>query len=131
MKKIIFLIIIVALVVIGTFFLYFRDSEDSIANDAINAITGIGSIDIKEAADQRLAISKAKELWRAYSFSGEDLSDGPCLSNEVIPGWVADVVHDPRQAIDNDPANQCSAYRSGEATHFVELDIDGNLIRAE
>lgn len=131
MKKILFLIIIVAIVVGVTFFLYFRDSDENITNDAINAITGIGSIDIKEAADQRLAISKARELWRAYSFSGEDLSDGPCLSNEIMPGWVADIVHDPRQAIDNDPANQCPAYRTGEATHFVELDIDGNLIRAE
>ena len=41
-----------------------------------------------------------------------------------------DVAHDPRQAVDDDPANQCAAYRSGEAHHFVELDPDGRFIRS-
>jgi hypothetical protein len=42
---------------------------------------------------------------------------------------VADVAHDPRTEADDDPANQCEEYRSGEVDHFVELDPDGNLIR--
>jgi hypothetical protein len=49
----------------------------------------------------------------------------------VLPDWVADIAHRPRQAVDEDPANQCEAIRSGDAHHFVELDPDGNLIRAE
>jgi hypothetical protein len=61
----------------------------------------------------------------------EDLSAGPCLSNNLIPDWVADIAHNPRQAVDDLPANQCSAYREGQAHHFVELDLDGNLIRAQ
>jgi len=36
-----------------------------------------------------------------------------------------------RQPVDDDLANQCSTYRSGEAKHFIELDPAGNLIRAQ
>jgi hypothetical protein len=43
----------------------------------------------------------------------------------------ADIAHYPRLAIDDDPANQCAAYRDGTTHHFVELDPEGNLIRAE
>jgi len=60
-----------------------------------------------------------------------DLADGPCLSNEIQPDWVCDIAHSPRQTIDEYSENQCSAYRSGEANHFVELDTNCRLIRAE
>jgi hypothetical protein len=48
-----------------------------------------------------------------------------------MENWVADVAHDPRQPVDDDPANQCEEFRAGEAEHFVELDPDGNVIRVE
>ena len=35
---------------------------------------------------------------------------------------LADVARDPRQDVDDEPANQCAAYREGGADHFVELD---------
>ena len=41
------------------------------------------------------------------------------------------IAHDPRESIDDEAANQCQRYRSGEAHHCVELNIDGQLIRAE
>ena len=60
-----------------------------------------------------------------------DLSKGPCLLNPIPnTDWVCDVAHNPRQAIDNLPENQCSAYRSGKAHHFVEVDTQCKLIRA-
>lgn len=62
-----------------------------------------------------------------------DLSNGPCLS-ESLPGlsdWAVDIAHDPRQAVDDQPANQCQSYRDGETHHFVELTPDGQLIRAQ
>ncbi len=61
-----------------------------------------------------------------------DLSDGPCLSNNLIgdSDWVCDVAHSPRQDVDNLPENQCETYRNGTATHFVEVDENCNLIRA-
>jgi hypothetical protein len=61
----------------------------------------------------------------------EDFSLGPCLSNAIQPDWICDIAHNPRQAVDNDSANQCSAYREGVAHHFVELDSTCQLIRAE
>jgi hypothetical protein len=98
---------------------------------AVDIVTGAADIKIKEKADKDLAVAKAKELWRIQFQMEADLSAGPCLSNSVIPDWVADIAHSPRQDVDNLPANQCSAYRDGTAHHFVELDPAGNLIRAQ
>ena len=106
-------------------------NKSSFINEAVEATTGIGAIKIKEKTDRDLAIVKAQELWRAKFIAGEDLSNGPCLSNEVIPDWVADIAHDPRQAVDDLPENQCSAHREGQAHHFVELDEQGNVIRTD
>jgi hypothetical protein len=79
-----------------------------------------------EAPADVLALSK-----RAYEDAkarGVEMGRGPCLG-VVSPGWVADVAHDPREPVDDEPANQCEAFRSGRAKHFVELDPDGKLIR--
>jgi len=84
-----------------------------------------------DSANQSGAIATARALYLQQKSAGVDFSDGPCLSNEIIPGWVADIAHNPRQAVDDLPENQCEAYRDGKAKHFVELDPDGNLIRAQ
>jgi hypothetical protein len=60
-----------------------------------------------------------------------DFSCGPCLSDALMPDWVLDVAHNPRQAMDDLPSNQCPSFREGRAKHFVELDLEGNLIRAK
>jgi hypothetical protein len=80
--------------------------------------------------DAEKATEEAKKVFAEQKATGIDMSSGPCLSNEIIPDWVADVVHNPRQAVDNLAANQCSAYQEGKAHHFVELDQEGNFIRA-
>jgi hypothetical protein len=63
----------------------------------------------------------------------EGFDEGPCIAESLpgLPDWVADIAHDPRQAVDDEATNQCQRYREGEAHHFVELDPDGNLIRAQ
>jgi hypothetical protein len=83
-----------------------------------------------DASDRDLAIQKAKELFEQKRAEGMDFSNGPCLSDEIIPDWCADVAHNPRQPVDNRPENQCQSYREGRVHHFVELDPEGNLIRA-
>ncbi|MBI4319475.1 MAG: hypothetical protein HY675_13385 [Chloroflexi bacterium] len=75
------------------------------------------------------AIRLAKDLYERKRREGIDLSSGPCLSEEVMDDWCVDIVHTPRQAIDNRPENQCKLYRTGKVHHFVELDLDGNLVR--
>lgn len=76
------------------------------------------------------AINQANFLYRQRKAMRVDFSTGPCLSNALMPGWVVDIVHSPRTSIDELPENQCSAYIGGKAVHFVELDTEGNLIRA-
>ena len=80
---------------------------------------------VKEAA-----IEKAKELYTQKKAAGENFGDGPCLG-VIMNDWVADIAHSPRLPIDNRPENQCPEYRAGEVHHFVELDPEGNLIRAK
>jgi hypothetical protein len=76
------------------------------------------------------AIRKAKELFEQKKREGMDFSSGPCLSDEIVPDWCVDVAHNPREAIDDEPRNQCRSYREGRVHHSVELDPDGNVIRA-
>lgn len=75
---------------------------------------------------------KAAALARFEEVQGEgrNLSLGPCLGI-IGPDWVADVAHDPRQSVDDDPANQYAEYRKGKATHFVEVTPDGRVIRVQ
>jgi hypothetical protein len=77
------------------------------------------------------AITAAKAAYQKARLEGRDLSNGPCIADPLIPNWVADIAHDPRQPVDDDPANQCAGYREGRAEHFVELDPEGNVIRVE
>lgn len=76
------------------------------------------------------AVNQAKYLFRIRKEEGEDFSRGPCLSNALMPGWVLDIVHNPRLPVDNLVENQCTAYVEGRALHFVELDTNGSLVRA-
>lgn len=77
------------------------------------------------------AINQAMLLYRSKIATGEDLSNGPCLSDALMPNWVVDIAHNPRLAIDDLPENQCPSFREGRSDHFVELDLGGSLIRAE
>lgn len=78
---------------------------------------------------QDIAVSKAKEIFQLKKAQGTDMSNGPCLENDLMPDWVVDVAHDPRLAIDDKPENQCSPFREGKAHHFVELDTEGQVIK--
>jgi hypothetical protein len=72
----------------------------------------------------------AKRRFADARARGVEMSRGPCLG-VIAAGWVADVAHDPRQSVDDLPQNQCDAYRTGQASHFVELDPQGRLIRKQ
>jgi hypothetical protein len=89
--------------------------------------------DAPSQSEKAQAVGQAQVAFHQAQQAGTDLSAGPCIS-ESVPGlsdWVVDIAHDPRQGVDDDPANQCRRYRDGEAHHFVELTPDGQLIRAE
>ena len=81
-----------------------------------------------EEADPE-TVRLAKQAYERAKARGVDMSRGPCLG-PIKLDWVADVAHDPRTDVDDEPRNQCEAYRNGDADHFVELDPDGNFIRS-
>jgi len=101
------------------------------AQKVVNTAQGIVSEEAKERVSKEAAVAAAKSVYVAQEAQGVDFSNGPCLSDSLLPDWVADIAHDPRIAIDDDPRYQCAAYREGRAHHFVELDTEGKLIRAE
>jgi len=86
--------------------------------------TGTGT-DVDKATSA--CVNECKDWLNA----GKDLGNGPCLLNPIpdIPDWVCDVAHEPRQDVDNDPNNQCSAFREGKANHFVEVNLNCELIK--
>jgi hypothetical protein len=69
----------------------------------------------------------AKVRW---SYSVDAWAKGPAISQEVIPGWAADIAHNPRQAVDDLPQNQALSLRQGKVKHFVEISPEGDFIRA-
>lgn len=79
----------------------------------------------------QMAVSLAKERYAQAKARGTNLSDGPCIAEDLMPDWVADIAHNPRHNLDNLPENQCGNFRNGKAHHFVELDPDGNVIRVQ
>jgi hypothetical protein len=97
---------------------------------AVLALVGCGGGPSSEEKDA--AVAAAYAIYAQATTAGVVMENGPCLADPLaaMPEWVVDVAHDPRQEVDDDPANQCSSYRSGQADHFVELDPAGNLIRA-
>jgi hypothetical protein len=59
-----------------------------------------------------------------------NLSNSPCLSDNLAPDWACDVAHSPRQAVDNLPENQCVSFRTGVVHHFVEVDESCDIIKS-
>jgi hypothetical protein len=82
--------------------------------------------------ETKAAIAAARKAYAKAKASGERLAAGPCIAERLpaLGDWVVDIAHDPRQPVDNRPANECRRFRAGEAHHFVELTPGGKLIRA-
>jgi hypothetical protein len=115
------------------------DTHDVVRTPVIAAIAAVAVAlpgcggDGVSGEERDRAIAAAQRAYEAAVARGEDLDAGPCIAEELpdLPGWVADVAHDPRTEIDDEADHQCRRYRAGEASHFVELTPDGELIRAE
>ena len=95
------------------------------------ALAGCGGEDVSQAEKDR-AVAAAKRAYEAAVARGVEMGRGPCIAQSLdgVPGWVADVAHDPREDVDDRAENQCRSFRDGRASHFVELTPEGELIRA-
>lgn len=80
-------------------------------------------------SELEIASEKCISLCLELKSAGADFSAGPCLSNNIIEGWVCDVAHSPRQDIDNLKSNMCEAFVNGTAKRFIEVDKNCNLIK--
>lgn len=89
-----------------------------------------GSTDTDDVTQQ--AIQACIQVCMDARDAGADLEDGPCLSDsepDMPEGWVCDVAHSPRQAVDNQPANQCPSFGK-TASHFVEVYPSCEFLRS-
>jgi hypothetical protein len=94
----------------------------------ISVILMSGCVSESEDIPHKTPVDLCIEKCREAKAAGQNLSDGPCLSNEIVEDWVCDVAHDPRQDVDDDPSNQCENYGVG-ASHFIEINEYCTFIR--
>lgn len=76
------------------------------------------------------AFKNALNLYIQKKQQGVDMSTGPCLG-KIAEDWVLDIAHNPRLPVDDEPQNQCAEFRNSQASHFIEFDPDGKLIRSQ
>ena len=88
-----------------------------------------GSAALADSIEERARTSCIKTCQEYQRLYPEELSMGPCIEENLLRDWVCDVAHNPRTDVDDDPANQCANFRNGNASHFVEVDEDCNVIR--
>lgn len=117
-KKIWLLFLCVAVVVLTSLLTVLSDKRERSYRPGINP-------------EEDRAVNQAMTIFMTAKKAGVDLSMGPCLTNSLLSGWVLDLVHSPRQAMDDLPDNQCRSFLEGQAKHFVELDLDSNVVRVK
>ena len=76
--------------------------------------------------EQQEAILCADELYDNAESEG-DIFLSQCLG--TCEDYAVDIVNVPRNEDDDKIENQCSDYRNGIASHFIELDKNGEIVR--
>ncbi len=96
---------------------------DETESEQVTGRTVLDAVRAHPVAQCLLLCQQAKER-------GQNLASGPCLSDSqsFVENWVCDVAHHPRLPVDDQPENQCRAFREGRAEHFIELDENCNFI---
>lgn len=128
-KALLILIAIIGAIIIILIVLRLTSPEDTwiIDSRGVWVKHGNPSSTPEEVKQQQYLINQANLLYKNAQKSGKDLTAGPCLGN-ADADTVVDIAHSPRQVIDNFSENQCAL---GTAHHFIELDINGNIIKIE
>lgn len=126
MKKIFWVCIGVVVLVVGLLFL--RGNEDSWVKDSRGVYVKHGSPDSVPdyVTEQQTAINCANELYNKTNGEGAGFNS-QCLG--TCGDYDVDVVHVPRNDIDNLVENQCPSYREGIVGKFIELDKNGEIVR--
>jgi hypothetical protein len=130
MKKLWWIIIIFAAILGVLFFLRFilGGNEDGWIKDSRGVWVKHGnpSETPLEAINQGQAVTCAEELYSGAIREEQELNS-QCLG--TCQGYAVDIVHVPRTGEDNMEENQCSDFREGKVSRFIELDKSGEIVR--
>jgi len=82
-------------------------------------------------AQPKDAAEACQQLCKSALATDLAMPSSACIGNPMqsFPDYVCDLAHNPREAVDDLPENQCSAYREGKAKRFVEVDTNCNVIK--
>mgnify|MGYP001598639841 CR=1 FL=1 len=134
MKKWHWILVVIVILIVGWGFIRFivGGSEDSWIKDekGVYAKHGNPASIPDYVKEQQDVVSCALDLYnqeknkltdKATEFSSQCL--GSCGD------YAVDIVHVPRTNEDNLAENQCSDYREGKVSKFIELDKAGEIVR--
>ena len=123
-------IIVLCLLAAGAILMLFRGNEDSWIRDdrGVWIKHGNPKDTPDEVTQQQEQIKKAQAIYADAVSKNTSFTNGPCLGT-ISDDWVLDLVHSHRDPIDDRPGNQCSDFLIGKAHHFIELDLQGDLVR--
>lgn len=127
LRKFFFLLVVLA--VVGTV-MYFVGQED-VRRVVDTVISRFRQTAVDEIGNRRFAVTRAQVLFKERVARGDNLSAGPCLAEDLILNWSADIVHQPRVAADDYDVNRCRNHISGATKHLVEITEDGFIVSAK
>lgn len=129
MKKLLWVIIIITLIILAWFFVRFviGGSEDSWIKDSRGVYVkhGFPSQTPGYVLEQQQTIQQALQLYQQKKSEGIQFSS-QCFGS--VGDYAVDIVNVPRAEEDNLAENQCEDYRNGKVKHFIEFDKNGEIV---
>ncbi|OGD88425.1 hypothetical protein A3J17_03825 [Candidatus Curtissbacteria bacterium RIFCSPLOWO2_02_FULL_40_11] len=122
------IVVIVLITFLLLVYLFFFQKQVIAPTDIFETASTNQPLPAFEASDEIL--KNALNLYSQKKQEGQDFSSGPCLG-QIAEDWVLDIAHNPRLEVDDKPQNQCADFREGRVKHFIELDPEGKLIKAQ
>ena len=118
MFKKLFYLLVIGAIVIG--FLYYRKIK--IVQKYVDETIALSAEKLTKLKGHKSNVMRqARKLLDQKLKSGYDLTNRPCLSEEIVPGWAIDIVHQPISEVDSLDENQCQLYLERSEEHTSEL----------
>jgi len=125
MVRKLFFLTIIAIIIIGV--LYYYDIWDT--RQKLDEIKKTSEEKVDELKAHRVnVIREARMMLDIELKTGYDLENRPCLSEELVPGWAVDIVHQPTTEVDSMLKNQCRLYQEGKVPNIIYMDEFGHII---
>jgi len=125
MKKILFFLLLIALIVGVSYYKDYGRTRIYIEDSLITIV----NLDKTLLNNKSVAMREARNRFQESIANGVSLAEGPCLAELLVPGWSLDIVHNPKEAIDREREHQCKYFLDGLTERLIEYDTIGNFIR--